>query len=70
MDRPHAAQLGRRRIGARAERVRTHGNGEMGPLPVHIAVVTAAQLPGGKVDQRVGPPLRSRARFATMQSRD
>jgi len=33
---------------------------------VHIAVVTAAQLPGGKVDQRVGPPLRSRARFATM----
>ncbi len=36
----------------------------MGPLPVHIAVVTAAQLGGGEIDQRVGTPLRGRARFS------
>jgi hypothetical protein len=30
----------------------------MRPLPVHIAVVTAAQLGGGHVDQRIGTALR------------
>jgi hypothetical protein len=30
----------------------------MRPLPVHIAVITATQLGGGHVNQRIGTALR------------
>src|ERR1039457_2398137 len=41
-------QLGRLCIGAGAQRVGVHRDREVGPLPVHIAVVTVAQLGGGE----------------------
>ena len=40
----------------------------MGPLPVHIAMLTAAQLGGGQLDQRVGAALRRGPPFATIQA--
>jgi len=66
MDRPHAAQLGGRCIGVTAERLRAHREGEMRSLAVHLAVVTAAQLGGGQLDQGVGTALRRRSRLATV----
>ena len=65
VDRPHPTQLGRLSIRTRAQRVRVHRDREMGPLPVHIAVLTAAQLQGGQVDERVGTALRPRPGLAT-----
>ena len=42
----------------RPQRVRAHRHREMRPLPVHIAVITATQLGGGHVNQRIGTALR------------
>ena len=40
----------------------------MRPLPVHIAMLTAAQLRGGQLDQRVGAALRRRPQFTGTQA--
>ena len=68
MDRSDATQLGRPAIGVTAERVRAHREGEMRALPVHIAVVPAAQLGGGQIDQRVGTALRAGSGLVTVQA--
>ena len=60
--RNSAAALGSRH--RQRQRLRAHRDREMGPLPVHVAVVTAAQLRGGQVDQRVGTALRRRPGLA------
>ena len=65
MDWTNAVQLGRLGTNARTQRVRAHRDREMRPLPVHIAMITTAQLRGGHVDQRVGPPLRRRPHLST-----
>ncbi len=42
--------------------------GAPGPLPVHVAVRTGAQLGGGKLNQRVGAALRRRPPFPGTQA--
>ncbi len=53
----------RRRVSARSVSALTV-TVRWGPLPVHVAVVTAAQLGGGELDQRVGTALRRRPGFS------